>query len=74
MCAAVPSLAHLGGEVGHKEHDLILGAVERTLAVLEVEEDPHAGVDDLLERVGRRDLLATEARLLLRVSRLFGRF
>src|SRR5207245_7921367 len=55
---------HLRGEVGQREHGLLYRAVERALAVLEVEEDPHAGVDDLLERVGRRDLLAAEARFL----------
>src|SRR5262249_8018819 len=38
--------------------------VERTLAVLEVEEYADAGLHDLLERVRGLDLFASEARLL----------
>ena len=55
---------HLGGEVGQREHNLVRRTVERALAIIEVEEDPHAGVHDLHERVGRLDLLAAEARFL----------
>src|SRR5881628_3769902 len=41
---ALPGLLplHLRGEVGQREHDLVHGAVERALAIIEVEEDPHA--------------------------------
>src|SRR2546422_6893081 len=63
---ALPGLLplHLRGEVGQREHDLVHRAVERALAVIEVEEDPHAGVYDLHERGGRLDLFAAEARFL----------
>src|SRR5207247_911494 len=40
------------------------GAIECALAVLEVEEHAHAGLDELLQRVGCLDLLAAEPRLL----------
>jgi hypothetical protein len=55
---------HLGGEGGQREHDLVDGAVERALAVLEVEPDADARLDELLQRVGRLDLLAAEPGLL----------
>ena len=50
----------LGREVGQGEHHLVHRVVERPLAVLEVEEHPDAGGDDLLQRVGGLDLLAAE--------------
>ena len=61
VCALACLLAlELGREVGQGEHDLVERAVQRTLAVLQVEEHADAGLDELLQGVGRLDLLATE--------------
>src|SRR5947208_2820967 len=55
---------HLGPEVGEREHDLVPSGLEGPLPILEVEEHPDAGVYELLQRVGRLDLLAAEPALL----------
>ena len=54
----------LRGEADRGEQELVLGGVQHALAVVEVEPDADARVGDLLQRVGRLDLLAPEARLL----------
>ena len=51
---------HLVGEAGDAHHELVGRGVERALAVLEIEPHAHARGDELLERVGRLDLLAAE--------------
>ena len=61
------------GERGQRQHDLVRRAVERPLAVFQVEEDPHAGLDELFERVGRFDRLSTETALLTHDQDLKGR-
>ena len=64
MCPLLCSLAlHLGGESGEREHDLLGGRVERALPVVEVVEEPNAGVQDLLDDVGGLDLLSPEPTL-----------
>src|SRR5512146_571360 len=50
-----PFAFHLGSEIRQGEHDLVRRAFEGALAVLEIEEQPDAGVDDLLERIGGFD-------------------
>ena len=64
---------HLGGEVREREHDLVHRRVERALAVFEIEEDPHAGIHDLLQHVARLDGLTAEAGLLGHHEHLKGR-
>ena len=54
----------LGAEGGQLHHDLVHRAVERALAVFEVEEHAHARVGDALERPARLDRLAAEPGLL----------
>src|SRR5215468_9722688 len=64
VCPLLCSLAlHLGGESGEREHDLLGGRVERALPVVEVVEEPNAGVQDLLDDVGGLDLLSPEPTL-----------
>ena len=48
----------------HAQQQLVCGGVDRALAVLKVQKDAHAGLDEQLERVGDLDRLAAEARLL----------
>jgi hypothetical protein len=69
---ALPGLLALEfvGEGREAQHDLVRGAVERALAILEVEEHADAGGDDLLERVGRLDRFAAETRFLGHDQRL----
>lgn len=55
---------HLVGEAADAHHELLGRRHQRALPILEVEPHPHAGLCELLQGVGRRDLLATEARLL----------
>src|SRR5260370_8088682 len=52
------------GERRDGQHELVGRRLQGALAVLEIEEDPHARRDDLLERVGRLDGFAPEAGLL----------
>ena len=52
------------GERRQRQHDLVGRAVERPLAVLEVEEHPHAGLYELLQRVRGLDRFAAEPRFL----------
>ena len=56
-----PLAFHLAGEGRQREHDLVHRAVEGPLAILEVEPHSHASPGDLLQGVGRLDLLAAEA-------------
>jgi hypothetical protein len=65
MRPLLPSLPlHFGGEAGQPKQDLLGGRVERPLLVSEVVEDPHAGIEDLLDDVRRLDLLSPEPALL----------
>jgi hypothetical protein len=54
----------LVGERGQRQHDLVGRRIERSLAVFEVEEDSHAGLNELLQRVRRLDGFAPETRFL----------
>ncbi len=55
---------HLGGESSEREHDLLSRRIERALPIVEVVEDPYSGIEDLLDDVGRLDLLPPEPALL----------
>jgi hypothetical protein len=59
-----PLALDLGREVGEREHDRVHRSVERSLAVVEIEEHAHARVEDLFQHVGRLDRLAANAALL----------
>jgi len=63
ITGALPRLValHLGRVGRHGEQELIGGGVEPEFAILEVVEHAHARDDDLLQEVGRLNLLATEA-------------
>src|SRR5262249_33335222 len=56
----------LGGEGGHREKDLVRGRVERPLPAVEVVDDADVGIEDLLDDVGRLDLLPPEPAFLTR--------
>jgi hypothetical protein len=47
------------GKRRERQHDLVGGAVQRPLAVFEVEEHADTGLDDLLQRVADFDLLTS---------------
>jgi hypothetical protein len=60
---AGPLALHLVGEGDDGEQHLVSGGVDRAFPVVEVQEHPHAGLAQLLERIGRLDLLPAEAGL-----------
>jgi hypothetical protein len=55
---------HLRREVDQREHDFVERVLECPFAILKIEEDSNPRVHDLLQRVGRLDLLAPETRFL----------
>ena len=65
VVGALPTPFALGfiDERGEREHDFIGGGIECALAVFEVEEHADAGRDQLLERIGRLNGLASEPAL-----------
>ena len=54
----------LVGEAGKLHHDLLDRRIQRSFAILEVEEHPRAGLNQLLQREAGLDALAAEPRLL----------
>src|SRR5262249_51942667 len=65
-----PFALHPGGEGGHREEALVRGRVGRPLPAVEVVEDADVGIEDLLDDIGRLDLLPSEPAFLTRDEHL----
>jgi hypothetical protein len=61
---------HLRREGGEREHHLVEGITRGPLAIFQVEEDPDAGLGDLLQGIGGLDLLPAKPALLAHHERL----